>query len=165
MLQGLLPRTPVPALRARPGPIRRDWATVVCFSCGKAGHGVGRCPELNETFPFMLPGWTAEKVGGSYVMSHPEWPWNVTGWKTETEETEGGQPPGSVMEFDPKTPVVVRCGSLPLGMRSWCGRCLNRPEAGRHYTVSGTTVWRGEGVRGVGRCNPEASGSACVHCS
>ena len=24
---------------------------------------MGRCPELNETFPFMLQGWTAEKVG------------------------------------------------------------------------------------------------------
>ena len=52
LLQGLLPGIPT---RARPGPIRRYWATVVCFSCGKAGHGVGRCPELNETFPFMLP--------------------------------------------------------------------------------------------------------------
>ena len=37
-------------------PIDRDWAAVVCLSCGKAGHGVSRCPKLNETFPFMLPG-------------------------------------------------------------------------------------------------------------
>ena len=44
---------------------------MVCLSCGKAGNGVGRCPERNETFPFMLPGWTAEKVGGSYVMISP----------------------------------------------------------------------------------------------
>ena len=53
------------------GAIRRDWAMVECFSCGKVGHGVGRCPKLNETFPFILPGWTAEKVGGSYVMISP----------------------------------------------------------------------------------------------
>ena len=32
---------------------------------------MGRCPKLNETFPFMLPGWRAEKVGGSYVMISP----------------------------------------------------------------------------------------------
>ena len=32
---------------------------------------MGRCPELNEIFSFMLPGWTAEKVGGSYVMISP----------------------------------------------------------------------------------------------
>ena len=46
-------------------------ATIVCVSCGKAGHGVGRCPKLNETFPFMLPGWSAEKVGDSHVMISP----------------------------------------------------------------------------------------------
>ena len=57
-----------------------------CFSCGKAGHGVGRCHELNETFPFMLPGWSAEKVGSSYVMislrvaaeRRPDQLWNST---------------------------------------------------------------------------------------
>ena len=70
-LKGLLPGIPAVASRARLGPIRRDWGTVVCFSCGKAGHGVGRCPKLNETFPFMLLGWTAEKVGGSYAMISP----------------------------------------------------------------------------------------------
>ena len=59
LLQGLLPGISAAAPRAQLGPICRDWATVVCFSCGKAGHGVGQCPELNETFPFMLPGWTA----------------------------------------------------------------------------------------------------------
>ena len=50
MLQHLLPGM---ASQARPGPARRDWNTIVCFSCGKSGHGVSRCPELNETF--MLP--------------------------------------------------------------------------------------------------------------
>ena len=37
----------------------------------------------------------------------------------------GGQPPGSVMEFDPRTPVVVRCSSRPSGMWPWRGRCFN----------------------------------------
>ena len=39
LLQSLLPGSPVTASRMRPGPIRRDWATVVCFSCGKADMG------------------------------------------------------------------------------------------------------------------------------
>ena len=36
-------------------PIRRDLNGVVCFSCGKSGHGVTRCPALDESFPFMFP--------------------------------------------------------------------------------------------------------------
>ena len=30
-----------------------------------------QCPDLNEMFPYMLPGWKAEKVGGGYVMISP----------------------------------------------------------------------------------------------
>ena len=62
LLQHLFPGTPAPASRTRPGCIRRDWAMIVCLSCGKSVHGVGRCPKLNETFPYMLPGWSAEMV-------------------------------------------------------------------------------------------------------
>ena len=43
----------------------------MCFSCGKPGHGVGMCPELDETFKYMLPGWSAEKVGANYMMISP----------------------------------------------------------------------------------------------
>ena len=71
LLQGLLLGSSTPAPQAQPGPIRQDWATIVCLSCGKAGRGMRRCPKLNETFPFMLPGWAAEKVGDSYVMISP----------------------------------------------------------------------------------------------
>ena len=71
LLQRLLPGTPVSVLRTRPGPARRDWATIIYFSYGKLGHGVGRCPELNETFPYMLLGWSAEKVGDNYMMISP----------------------------------------------------------------------------------------------
>ena len=47
LLQRLHPLTPVPASRSRQGSARRDWTTIVCFSCGKPGHGVGRYPEFN----------------------------------------------------------------------------------------------------------------------
>ena len=70
LLQSLLPRTLASMARMQPGPMQRDWSTVVC-SCSKAGHGVTRCPDLNEAFLFMLPGWKAEKVGGGYVMISP----------------------------------------------------------------------------------------------
>ena len=68
LLRNLLPRTSAPVARAQQDPMSRKWKTVVCFSCGKAGHGATRCPNLKEAFPFMLPGWRAEKVGGNYVM-------------------------------------------------------------------------------------------------
>ena len=46
------PMRPPPRQR----PIRRDWNGVVCSSCGKSGHAATRCPNLNESFPFMQPG-------------------------------------------------------------------------------------------------------------
>ena len=41
---------------------RRDWSTVVCFSCGKPGHAASRCPVLDIMFPFLPPGWKAERA-------------------------------------------------------------------------------------------------------
>ena len=71
MLQSLLPGTPTRALRSRPVTAHRDWATIVCFSCGKPGHGLGKCPQLDETFPYMLPGWSVEKVAANYIIISP----------------------------------------------------------------------------------------------
>ena len=33
---------------------------MVCFSCGKSGHTATRCPNLNEAFRFLQPGWRTE---------------------------------------------------------------------------------------------------------
>ena len=71
MLLRLLPGTPVPAAWSRPGPTLRDWIMIVCFSC-KLGHGMATgCPELDETFPCMLPRGLAEKVGDNFMMISP----------------------------------------------------------------------------------------------
>ena len=60
LLQRLLPGTLSPTARTQPGPMRRNWTMLVCFSCGKAGHGATRCPNLDEAFPYMLPRWRVE---------------------------------------------------------------------------------------------------------
>ena len=56
----------------RPRPVRRNWSEVKCFSCRKTGHSATRCPTLDVTFPFILPGWNAEKTSTGYLMVSPK---------------------------------------------------------------------------------------------
>ena len=50
---------------------RRDWSDVLCFSCGKLGHAATRCPNLNDSFRFMQPGWQTEKTPDGFMMIPP----------------------------------------------------------------------------------------------
>ena len=52
-------------------PVQRDWSVVKCFSCGNSGHSAARCPKLDITFLFILPGWKAEKTSVGYMMISP----------------------------------------------------------------------------------------------
>ena len=72
LLRLLLSGHLAPVQQPRQGSFRRDWNAVVCFSCGKAGHSATHFPTLDDTFPFMLPGWKAEKTPGGYVMISPQ---------------------------------------------------------------------------------------------
>ena len=65
--------------------LRKNWADVKCFSCGKPGHSATRCPTLDVTFPFIFPGWKAEKTPTGYLMISPK-----TGRKTKTDPEGGG---------------------------------------------------------------------------
>ena len=71
LLRSFLSGQLAPVQQPRQGSFRRDWNAVVCFSCGKAGHSATRCPTLDETFPFLLPGCTAEQTRGGYIMISP----------------------------------------------------------------------------------------------
>ena len=67
-LQAFFKEKQLPNRQFRPRPVRRNWSEVKCFSCGKTGHSAARCPTLDVTFPFMLPGWKAEKTSTGYLM-------------------------------------------------------------------------------------------------
>ena len=57
--------------QTRQRPIRQDWNGIICFSCGKSCHSATRCPALDESIPFMLPGWRAETTPGGFIMISP----------------------------------------------------------------------------------------------
>ena len=62
MLQTYFRGKQSPSQQSGPRPVRHNWADVKCYSCGKTGHSATRCPVLDVTFPFILPGWKAEKT-------------------------------------------------------------------------------------------------------
>ena len=59
-----------PGPRGRP--LRKDWSDMKCFSCGKSGHSATRCLTLDASFPFILPGWKAEKTPTGFMMISPK---------------------------------------------------------------------------------------------
>ena len=62
----------LPSQQLRPRQVRRNGSDFKCFSCGKTGHSANRCPTLDVTFPFILPGWKAEKTPTGYLMISPK---------------------------------------------------------------------------------------------
>ena len=101
MLQTYFRGKQLPSQQSRPRPVRRNWADVKCFSCGKTGHSVTRCPVSDVTFPFILPGWKAEKTSTGYLMISPKM--TTDRRRAENEDcSEGrGSPLGSVRMLDP----------------------------------------------------------------
>ena len=71
LLQNYFAKQRSAGLGPRARQMRRNWADVQCFSCGKPGHSATRCPTLDVTFPFILPGWKAEKTPTGYLMISP----------------------------------------------------------------------------------------------
>ena len=59
LLQSMLPVGSVAEAVVQP-PARRQESTAGCFSCGEWDHTTERCPALDESFPFLPPGWQAE---------------------------------------------------------------------------------------------------------
>ena len=38
----------------------------VCFSCGRLGHGVNRCSQVNTSFPYLSQGWSVDVQDDQY---------------------------------------------------------------------------------------------------
>ena len=59
----------------------KEWVRV-CFSCGRQGHGVNRCSQVDTSFPFLPPGWSVDVRNGQYRA-------------TQTDGTGLGSTPGN----------------------------------------------------------------------
>ena len=54
-----------------PSPAPMSEPVMVCFSCGRPGHGVNRCAWVDTYFLFLLPGWSASWTIGSSGTTDP----------------------------------------------------------------------------------------------
>ena len=96
-----------------------------CFSCGKTGHSATRCPTLDVTFPFILPGWKAEKTSTGYLMISPKM---ASGGKRRLIRREGfasrisknARPhdPGGTIRFPVPQNAMMNLRKLPTDMNT-----------------------------------------------
>ena len=88
----------------------------VCFSCGRPGHGVNRCSQVDTSFPFLPTGWSVDVRDGQYQAARI----GGTGkWSTLGNERWSGwegQSPG---------PLGIKVQLTPTG------ETVDRGEAGR----------------------------------
>ena len=115
--EGIGSSSAVPAMGGTDrGHSTREWARV-CFSCGRPGHGVNRCSQVDTSFPFLLLGWSVDLCDGQYRVVQT----GGTGrWSTPVNEGwsgREGQPPGSLKTKVRLTPA---------------GEMVDQGEAGRH---------------------------------
>ena len=67
ILQSMLPVGSVAEPVVQP-PAHRQEFTAGCFLCGELDHTAERCPILDESFPFLPPGWLAERVDDKFLL-------------------------------------------------------------------------------------------------
>ena len=70
LLQSLLPVGSVEEEHVGP-PADRQEPTAVCFSCGESDHATSWCPVLDESFPFLPPGWRVFRLDDGFVLRPP----------------------------------------------------------------------------------------------
>ena len=79
---------------------------MVCFLCGRPGHGVvNRCSRVDTLFPFLPPGWSVAVQDGQY---RAVWPGgSMARFQSGNEGWSGleGQPPGPSVTVELLTPA------------------------------------------------------------
>ena len=70
LMQSLLPVGSVVEENVRPT-VDCHESTVVCFSCGVSGHATLRFPVLDDSFPFLPPGWQANRMDDGFILRPP----------------------------------------------------------------------------------------------
>ena len=70
LLQSMLPVGSVAEENVQP-PADHQEPTAGCFSCGESGHATLLCPVLDESFPFLPPGWQADRLDDEIVLRPP----------------------------------------------------------------------------------------------
>ena len=117
--------SPLSAVSPGPGTEKghsvKEWVRV-CFSCGRQGHGVNRCSQVDTSFPFLPPGWSVDARNGQYQATRTD----GTGLGS-TPGNEGwsgreGQPPGPSgieVRLTPAGELWGRGGASRLGSCRW----------------------------------------------
>ena len=67
LLQSMLPVGSVTEADMPPLAPRQE-STAVCFSCGVLAHETEQCPVLDESFPFLPPGWRADRIDDEFIL-------------------------------------------------------------------------------------------------
>ena len=70
LLQSLFPVGSLEEENVRPAADRHK-STVVCFSCGESGHAASQYPVLGDSFPFLPPGWQADRMDDGFILRPP----------------------------------------------------------------------------------------------
>ena len=87
---------------------------MVCFSCGRPGHGVvNRCSRVDTLFPFLPPGWSVAVQDGQY---RAVWPGgSMARFQSGNEGWSGleGQPLGPSVTVELLTPAGGGGSMLP----------------------------------------------------
>ena len=122
----------------------REWARV-CFSCGRPGNGVNRCPQVDTSFPFLPTGCSVDVRDGQYraVQIGGTGKWSTPG--NEGWSGREGQPPGPLGIQVQLTPPGGDGGSrrgwpawqLPVGRgagHGWASDTHAFPPLGSHPT-------------------------------